>query len=232
MDITKYQFIKKIASLPFVEEIWLYGSRARGDEMERSDIDIAISCPKATQNDWLQLQDILLEADTLFKVDCIRLDTINKKSNFYEEMQRSKKLLYTRSGGFMEKSSLEFAFKRLRDALNSLQEGLSNPNIEKDLLLRDGVNHRFKFTIELYWKTLKKILAYEKQATTAPRDVLEKAFQLSFIDDEKAWLQMLDDRNNTSHTYDEQIAQRIFHNIKKHYPLMLSTYEKLRGQFV
>jgi predicted nucleotidyltransferase len=26
-----YKFIEKLKSLPFIEEIWLFGSRARGD---------------------------------------------------------------------------------------------------------------------------------------------------------------------------------------------------------
>jgi predicted nucleotidyltransferase len=36
--ITDYQFFKKLAKLPFVEEIWLFGSRSRGDNRDRSDI--------------------------------------------------------------------------------------------------------------------------------------------------------------------------------------------------
>ncbi len=132
----------------------------------------------------------------------------------------------------MEKSSLIFVFNRLKGALNSLQQGLLHQNVETDLLLRDGVIQRFEYTIELYWETLKKILAYEKQTTTAPRDVLEKAFQYSLIDDEKAWLAMLDDRNNTSHTYEEEAANRIFQNIKKHFPVMQKTFDRLQAKFL
>ena len=46
-----YQFINQIAKLSFVEEILLYGSRVRGDHQEKSDIDIAIVCPTATEED-------------------------------------------------------------------------------------------------------------------------------------------------------------------------------------
>jgi nucleotidyltransferase substrate binding protein (TIGR01987 family) len=232
VELAKYQFIKNIAELSSVEEIWLFGSRARGDAIERSDIDLAIVCPKATQDDWHTIQRIVSEADTLFKIDCVRFDTLNEKSPFYQSIVQSKRLIYTRTGGFMEKSSLEFAFNRLQDALTSLQAGISHPNVEVDLLLRDGVIQRFEYTIELFWKTLKKILAYEKQISTAPRDVLEKAFQYSLIDDEKAWLKMLDDRNNTSHTYEEEVAMQIFRNIKTHYPIMQETFDQLRKKFL
>lgn len=46
-----YQFIEKLTTLPFIDEIWLFGSRARKDNHRRSDIDLAIICPNATDTD-------------------------------------------------------------------------------------------------------------------------------------------------------------------------------------
>jgi len=71
-----YDFINRIKSLPFVESVWLYGSRARGDGQPRSDIDIAVLCPNASNGDWLLVLDIVEDADTLLKIDIIRLDNI------------------------------------------------------------------------------------------------------------------------------------------------------------
>ena len=42
---------------------------------------------------------------------------------------------------------------------------------------------------------------------------------------------MLDDRNNTSHTYEEETANRIFQNIKKHFPIMQNTFNRLQAKF-
>ena len=56
----KYQFIKDISKLPFVEEVWLYGSRARGDNAERSDLDIAIICNNATNVQWQGIMKIVI----------------------------------------------------------------------------------------------------------------------------------------------------------------------------
>ncbi len=42
-ELKKYEFIGKIKSLPFVKELWLYGSRARGDNKDKSDIDLAVN---------------------------------------------------------------------------------------------------------------------------------------------------------------------------------------------
>lgn len=70
--------------LPFIEKIWLYGSRARGDSWDRSDIDIAIDYPHATYADWQNVRDIIEDADTLLKIDCVRLDEL-KERNLREE---------------------------------------------------------------------------------------------------------------------------------------------------
>lgn len=77
MSQINYQFIEKIKSLPFVEGVYLFGSRARGDNRSRSDIDLAISCPKATKGDWKKVQNIIEDADTLLEVDYVRIEDVN-----------------------------------------------------------------------------------------------------------------------------------------------------------
>ncbi len=92
--ITSYTFFQKLCSLPFVDEIWLFGSRARGDNQERSDIDIAIICPRASNNDWLQVTEIRDNADTLLKIDCIRFDILKDNNPFKAQILQDKKILY------------------------------------------------------------------------------------------------------------------------------------------
>lgn len=70
MNVKDYKFFQKLEALPFVEKIWLYGSRARNDARDRSDIDLAIECPHATFWDWQKALDIIEDADTLLKIDC------------------------------------------------------------------------------------------------------------------------------------------------------------------
>lgn len=90
---------------------------------------------------------------------------------------------------------------------------------------------RFEFVIEIFWKILKKILAYEKIDSITPRDVLSKAFQFKLIDDEALWLKMLDDRNNTSHVYSEEEAKRVFENIKLYLPVLKNIYGGLKQRY-
>ena len=77
--LKKYQFIEKIKNLPFVEKIILFGSRARGTQLSRSDIDLAIICPSASNKDWQEVLSIVDAADTLLVIDCLNFDTIDNE---------------------------------------------------------------------------------------------------------------------------------------------------------
>ncbi|MEY4464013.1 MAG: hypothetical protein RLZZ81_984 [Pseudomonadota bacterium] len=93
-NIKEYSFFINLTKLPFIEEIWLFGSRSRGDNHERADIDIAILCPNANQDDWHQVLDIIDDADTLLKIDCVRFDTLNDDDKFKQNINNFKKILY------------------------------------------------------------------------------------------------------------------------------------------
>lgn len=229
MNITEYSFIKKIAALPFIDQIWLYGSRARGDERERSDFDLAIVCPEAADDNWSQVLRIIEDADTLLKIDCVRVDLLNKNLPFYNNILQDHKVIYNRIEGFMGERRLQDYFLRLGEALKRLEETLSSPLIDKDSNYHDAAIQRFEFTLEAFWKSLRKYLMFEKIDVNSPREVLQKAYQLSWIDDERVWLDMLDDRNKTSHIYSEEEANRIFQHVRTiYFPVMKRTYDKLR----
>lgn len=72
-DIRQYRFIDTLKKLPFVKKVILFGSRARGDQQSRSDIDLAIDCPEATGEQWHKILDIVDKADTLLLIDCVNL---------------------------------------------------------------------------------------------------------------------------------------------------------------
>ena len=95
-DILKYKFFEKIAALPYVEAIWLYGSRARGDNQPRAGIDIAITCPTADSRQWSTIMDIVENADTLLKIDCVRFDQI-MNDKLKENILRDKKVIYAKT---------------------------------------------------------------------------------------------------------------------------------------
>lgn len=91
-----YQFIDKLKMLPFIDEIWLFGSRARRDNRKKSDIDLAIICPSATDNDWACIVDIIEDADTLLKIDCVRFAKERIDYVLYENILKDKKVIYVK----------------------------------------------------------------------------------------------------------------------------------------
>ncbi|MBI1877406.1 MAG: nucleotidyltransferase substrate binding protein [Chloroflexi bacterium] len=117
----------------------------------------------------------------------------------------------------------------LETALERLAEALQEP-IENKLAI-DGTIQRFEFVIELYWKTLKRLLAWQGIQTQTPREALQRAYQAGWLADETAWLQMLRDRNQTSHLYNEAMARQIYEHIKQYFPEMERTYQFLKQQF-
>ena len=92
--ITQKRFFQTLKALPYIEKIILYGSRARGDARERSDIDLAIVAPHAHPSDWLAVIDILDEADTLLKIDSIRYDALPTDSPLKMAIDNEGVILY------------------------------------------------------------------------------------------------------------------------------------------
>lgn len=93
----KYSFIDNLKKLPFIDEIWLFGSRARGDNNPKSDIDIAIVCPNSSKSDWNQVLEILENADTLLKIDCIKFDKESISTELFENILKDRKIIYVKS---------------------------------------------------------------------------------------------------------------------------------------
>ena len=93
-EIRSLQFFKDLTKLTFIETIYLYGSRARGDHKNRSDIDLAIVCTQASDDDWYQVLDFVDKADTLLKIDCVRFDRLADSNPLKKSIAHDKVILY------------------------------------------------------------------------------------------------------------------------------------------
>lgn len=118
------------------------------------------------------------------------------------------------------------SMKNLGAALQRLEEALRED--ETNSLVVDGTIQRYEFVMELYWKTLKRLLSLEGIDVTTPKETLKKAYKVKWIDDEVVWLAMLNDRNMTSHLYDESMARKIYTHIKRNFPVLNETYQSLQ----
>ena len=68
------QIAEQIGRNPHVEKVLLFGSRARGDERERSDIDIAVVGSGITESEWTEMWAYVDDAPTLLSVDLVRFE--------------------------------------------------------------------------------------------------------------------------------------------------------------
>ena len=101
-------------------------------------------------------------------------------------------------------NNFEKAFVQLKGAVElSAQRELSK-------LEEQGLVQAFEYTHELAWNVLKDFL--EARGVTdmyGSRDATRKAFTAELIQNGEIWMQMIDSRNQTSHTYNETIAAEI-----------------------
>lgn len=99
-----------------------------------------------------------------------------------------------------------------------------------DALQAAGLIQSFEFTFELAWKTLKDYLESMGLPLRFPREVIKTAFQNELILDGALWLDMLERRNELTHTYDEEHVKKAVLIITKEYlPALKKLYETLQN---
>jgi len=106
------------------------------------------------------------------------------------------------------------------DALERLREALARP---EDAFIRDACIKRFEFCFELAWKSIQSIARLEGQDCVTPRAAFSLAWQAHWVEDEGLWLDVLDARNKTAHTYREQTAKEVYSSL----PSSLPAFEQL-----
>jgi nucleotidyltransferase substrate binding protein (TIGR01987 family) len=125
------------------------------------------------------------------------------------------------------------ATRRLDDlgkALDRLDEALTVPDTAP--LAIDGTIQRFEFVFELCWKAMKALIELNAPSMDASsaRSAIKAAYAAGWIDDEAGWLDLLDMRNATSHTYRESVAQDIYRRIRLRVPMIRKALPKLQSQ--
>ncbi|KYH34987.1 nucleotidyltransferase substrate binding protein like protein [Clostridium tepidiprofundi DSM 19306] len=102
-------------------------------------------------------------------------------------------------------------------ALFRLEEALRK-DIKDDIIV-DGIIQRFEFTFEQSWKAMKLYLEDQGvlDEALAPRGTIRTAFKHKIISNGDIWIEMMLDRNRTSHMYDESTAYEIVNRIKEIY---------------
>jgi len=115
--------------------------------------------------------------------------------------------------------------EQFKKALARLNEALAAP---KSDIVRDSAIQRFEFTIDMAWKLVKTCLE-EKYGVVcqAPKECFREAYKQKLLTYDEFWLELVDMRNQTSHTYKEEVAQSVFERLPKTAEYMQSLVETI-----
>jgi len=96
-------------------------------------------------------------------------------------------------------------------------------------LQKEGLIQRFEYTHELAWNVMKDYAEYQGNTSVkGSRDATREAFKMQLITDAETWMDMITTRNDTSHTYNEDIAEEIYIKIvNSYYPVFIDFQNKM-----
>jgi nucleotidyltransferase substrate binding protein (TIGR01987 family) len=193
------EVIKIILKYAKPERIYLYGSQANGEADNTSDIDIAYDDKDFKDNYLIKEETDKLE--TLTKIDIQNIAKSDER--FRNRVKSTGKVLYSATKRLRAEDALYNFSQALDRFINVVdREQKFKENGLEDVYL-DLVVRRFEFTYEMSWKALKRYLDFLGIEATNPRSVFKEAFAHSIISDENIWLDMIEQRNLSSHMYDE-----------------------------
>jgi nucleotidyltransferase substrate binding protein (TIGR01987 family) len=123
---------------------------------------------------------------------------------------------------------LEKALLRLKEALDAMEK--INKTDTLHAFIRDSTIKRFEFSVDIFWKTLKDVLeVHHKINTASPKTVAKESFSQKIISQDEFHIleDMIDCRNNTSHRYNEEMAEDTSEEIHHYYTFMNSIKDQL-----
>ncbi len=104
-------------------------------------------------------------------------------------------------------------FSNYKKALLQLTKFIDKGELNE--LEKQGLIQAFEYTHELAWNLLKDYLQDQGiQNITGSKDSVRAAFRVGLIEDGESWMDMIKDRNQTVHTYNEATAEAIITNIQ------------------
>ncbi len=108
-------------------------------------------------------------------------------------------------------------FFNFNKAFESLRKYTQQTDLNE--LEKQGVIKAFEYNYELAWKTLQDLFKYEYGYTDikGPKKVIRQALADKIINNGETWMEMINSRNITTHTYDKETANEIVFEIKNSY---------------
>jgi len=200
--------------------IYLYGSQVSGEAKAGSDIDIAYDDPDFKSN--YLIEEEVDKIDTLIKIDVKNI--ARAQDRFKNRVKASGKVIYSATKQLRAEDGLYNFFNALEkyeSAVNRYEEFKSEGfgDVYLDLIVK-----RFELTYEMSWKALKRYLEFLGFEAKSPRQAFKEGYSQQILDEEDVWLDMIEQRNLSSHIYDEFEISEILDK-KENY---LKAFQKLK----
>lgn len=85
-------------------------------------------------------------------------------------------------------------------------------------LEKQGLIQAFECNHELAWNVLKNFLQADgAREIYGSKSATREAFKVNLINDGEIWMKMIEDRNQTVHTYNQDLSEKIFNKVVKEY---------------
>ena len=211
--------ISRIALDYDINKVVLFGSRARGDNTPKSDYDIAVFAHNMDISEQTNFLEEIDNIRTLNKIDVIFIKKRHIDTELYQNIMND---------GVDIMNKFQIKLNNYKNALSRLHEAIEEEKASKSLAVRDGAIQRFEFTSELAWKTVREYLLSEGVTDiNSPKKVMREAYNNDLIENTEGWLRILDDRNLTSHVYDDEDAADIYNRIMNEHIKLFDELEKV-----
>ena len=122
-------------------------------------------------------------------------------------------------------------FENFEKALSQLAKFISKGELND--LEEQGLIQSFEYTHELAWNVMKDFLTFEGiQNIIGSRSATREAFNKGLTEEGQIWMDMIESRNESVHTYNEETADKIVHKIKEIYFFELTNFGKKMKTFL
>jgi nucleotidyltransferase substrate binding protein (TIGR01987 family) len=128
----------------------------------------------------------------------------------------------------MKSEAQVLQFEKTVNNLKEVLEKLKNSGSDR-AVFRDSAIQRFEISFDVCWKTLKEKLRVEYGVeVSSPKLVFKEAFRQGLIENNEVWISMTDMRNETSHAYSEQFAEKVLLELPKIHAVLEQLLWKLK----
>jgi nucleotidyltransferase substrate binding protein (TIGR01987 family) len=110
-------------------------------------------------------------------------------------------------------TELSKAIASLEQAISLYKHAVENSPEQK--AFRDACIQRFEYSLEFCWKVSMKALG---STMAAAKPAVREMARNNLITNPSEWIDFVEVRNNTSHSYDEDVAKKVFVQIEKFFP--------------